>query len=83
MNPWLVINRASNRYEVPILSSVNDCIREMCTPRSLWIPEHSMQTTTPKLTLSHVVSKKKENVIVIQLNITIKQKLISMKLNHS
>lgn len=33
-----------------------------------------MQTTTPKLTLSHVVSKKKENVIVIQHNITIKTK---------
>lgn len=45
--------------EVPRLSSSKDCILEMWTPNSRCIPEHSMQTMTPKLVDSHVASGKK------------------------
>lgn len=57
----LVMCRASNNCEVPMLSKVSDCILEMCTPRSRWMPEHSMQMIMPKLVDSQVASVAEKN----------------------
>lgn len=42
--------------EVPNLSSSKDWMREIWTPISLWMPEHSMQVKIPKLVESQVGS---------------------------
>lgn len=39
--------------EVPSLSSSMDCMREMWTPISRWMPEHSMQVRIPRLVDNH------------------------------
>lgn len=57
----LVMCRASNNCEVPMLSKVSDCILEMCTPRSRCMPEHSMQMIMPKLVDSQVASVAKNH----------------------
>jgi len=48
--------RANNSWAVPTLSSVKDCIRDMCTPKSRWMPLHSMHTIIPKFVDNHVAS---------------------------
>lgn len=67
LNAWLVMCRASNSWAVPTLSSVKDCIRDMCTPKSRWMPLHSMHTIMPKFVDSHVASEK-ETIVVWQQN---------------
>ena len=53
---WMKIN--CNRIltkscEVPRASMTTLCVREMCTPSSLWIPQHSRHIITPRLVDSH------------------------------
>ena len=55
--PSLVIALATRSCEVPILSRVRLWILETWTPISRWMPEHSMQTITPKLVDIHVTSE--------------------------
>lgn len=59
--------RASNSWAVPTLSNVKDCIRDMCTPKSRWMPLHSMHTIIPKFVDSHVASEK-ETIVIRQQN---------------
>lgn len=42
-----------------MLSKVKDWILEIWTPRSLWIPEHSIHIKIPKFVDSHVGSETK------------------------
>lgn len=56
LNAWLVICRARSNWAVPTLSNVKDCILDIWTPRSRWIPLHSMHTIMPKFVESHVAS---------------------------
>lgn len=49
--------------DVPNLSNSKDWIREIWTPISLCIPEHSMQVKMPKLVDSHVGSVELKNKI--------------------
>lgn len=67
LNAWLVMCRASNNWAVPTLSNVKDCIRDMCTPKSRWMPLHSMHTIMPKFVDSHVASEK-ETIVIRQQN---------------
>lgn len=53
---------ANNNWDVPILSSVRDCILEICTPKSLCMPLHSIQTIIPKFVDSQVASKNKRKI---------------------
>ena len=46
----------TSNSEVPNLSKVNDLILEICTPISLWIPEHSIHTKMPRLVENQVGS---------------------------
>ena len=39
--------------EVPSASMTTLCVREMCTPSSLWIPQHSKHIITPRLVDNH------------------------------
>lgn len=48
--------RLTKSSEVPSLSSSMDWMREMWTPISRWIPEHSMQVRIPRLVDSHLGS---------------------------
>lgn len=68
LNAWLVMCRASNSWAVPTLSNVKDCIRDMCTPKSRWMPLHSMHTIMPKFVDSHVASEK-ETIVIQQQNV--------------
>ena len=56
LNPSLDMILATRSWDVPMLSKVRDCILEMWTPISRWIPEHSMQMITPKLVDNQVAS---------------------------
>lgn len=58
--PWL-----TKSSEVPSLSSSMDWMREMWTPISLWMPEHSMQVRMPKLVESHLGSTNTKHKIKI------------------
>ena len=73
LNALFVICLANNNCDVPKLSRVRDCIRDMWTPISLWIPEHSIHTIIPKLVESHVASGTKENKLVICSGINTKE----------
>jgi hypothetical protein len=55
---WL----ATRSCDVPRLSNNNDCTLEMWTPSSRCIPEHSMQTITPKLVDSQVASRRTNKI---------------------
>jgi len=57
LNLSLDMVRLTRSWLVPMLSRMRDCILVMWTPISLCIPEHSMQTITPKLVESHVTSE--------------------------
>lgn len=57
LKPRLVMWRANKSWEVPTLSSVKDWMRDIWTPKSLWIPEHSMQMMIPKFVDNQVASK--------------------------
>lgn len=48
--------------EVPSLSSSMDWMREMWTPISRWMPEHSMQVRIPRLVDSHLGSLNIEQI---------------------
>lgn len=63
LNAWFVMCRASSSWAVPTLSSVRDCIRDMCTPKSRWMPLHSMHTIMPKFVDSHVASEKETQLL--------------------
>lgn len=48
------LKKLTKSSDVPNLSNSKDWIREIWTPISLCIPEHSMQVKMPKLVDSHV-----------------------------
>lgn len=50
-------SRLTKSSEVPSLSSSMDWMREMWTPISRWMPEHSMQVRIPRLVDSHLGSE--------------------------
>lgn len=52
--------------DVPSLSSSIDWIREMWTPISRWMPEHSMQVRIPRLVDSHLGSINTDNTSVLK-----------------
>lgn len=60
--------RLTKSSEVPSLSSSMDWMREMWTPISRWMPEHSMQVRIPRLVDSHLGSEtlEKEETQLIQ-----------------
>lgn len=53
-------HRLTKSSEVPSLSSSMDWMREMWTPISRWMPEHSMQVRIPRLVDSHLGSGTRE-----------------------
>lgn len=55
------LKKLTKSSDVPNLSNSKDWIREIWTPISLCIPEHSMQVKMPKLVESHVGSAQLEN----------------------
>lgn len=57
--PFLWLTKSS---EVPSLSSSMDWMREMWTPISRWMPEHSMQVRIPRLVDSHLGSLNREQI---------------------
>lgn len=57
--PFLGLTKSS---EVPSLSSSMDWMREMWTPISRWMPEHSMQVRIPRLVDSHLGSINTDNI---------------------
>lgn len=46
-------------------SKSNDRTLDMCEPKFLWIPEHSIHISTPKLRLAQSGSKIKRDVIYV------------------
>lgn len=54
--------RLTKSSEVPSLSSSMDWMREMWTPISRWMPEHSMQVRIPRLVDSHLGSINTDNM---------------------
>jgi len=75
LNAWFVMCRASNSWAVPTLSNVRDCIRDICTPKSRWMPLHSMHTIMPKFVDSHVASEK-------ETQLSFDNKTLSRELEH-
>lgn len=65
LNAWLVMCRARSNWAVPTLSNVKDCILDMCTPKSRWIPLHSMHTIMPKFVESHVASMERRRIPLV------------------
>lgn len=60
------LKNVTKSSDVPNLSNSKDWIREIWTPISLCIPEHSMQVKMPKLVDSHVGSVGLKNKIFNQ-----------------
>lgn len=60
--PFLCTKWLTKSSDVPSLSSSMDWMREMWTPISRWMPEHSMQVRIPRLVDSHLGSINVENM---------------------
>lgn len=52
--------------EVPSSSMTVLWVRDMCTPISLWIPQHSRQIFTPRLRDNHSGSRAKTQRVIFQ-----------------
>lgn len=88
LNAWFVMYLANKSCDVPILSKVRLWILEMWTPKSRWIPEHSIQTIIPKLVDNHVASKKLNRILTkkkffFQIKKIIKLPFMELQSQHS